>query len=350
MGPVLAIDQGTTSTRALVVGQDGAGRLTCSIEHKQYYPQAGWVEHDPEELIDNILKAIASAGEVVAMGIDNQGESCLAWNGETGEPISPVIVWQDARTAALVERLKAEGAEPKVLERSGLPLDAYFSAAKLGWLYATLPEAKTLHKEGKLRLGTTDAFFLNRLTGRCVTDVSTASRTSLMNIATCQWDEELCRLFKVPMDALPEIVPTTGDFGMAIVDGAKVPVTACVVDQQAALYAMQSILEGIAFRAAEIVLEVGKQVVLGESISIDGGLSQNPYLCQFLADVLQKSVVVQQSGELTAYVAASLASGSRDLLQKVARPQVEYLPQNNMNEYLFRFHDAAKRSLQWHVA
>jgi glycerol kinase len=222
---VAAIDQGTTSTRLLVV-ECGAAEIRHAFRHRQHHPHAGWVEHDPEELLANVRACAAAAGPAAALGIANQGESCLAWDGVTGEPLSPVIVWQDNRTTDRVERLRAEGAEALTLERAGLPLDAYFSATKLARLLAEIGPRPNL------RLGTTDAWFLQRLTGTCATDVTTASRTSLMNLATCAWDEELCRLFGVPIEYLPEIRPTVGSFGSMV----SVPVTASMVDQQAALY------------------------------------------------------------------------------------------------------------------
>lgn len=228
---VAAIDQGTTSTRVLVCGE-GEPRVAHQVEHRQLYEAQGRVEHDPAELVRNIEACLEAAGKVDAIGIDNQGESCLAWNAETKEPVSNVIVWQDSRTQDVVERMKADGLEAETLARAGLPLDVYFSASKLAWILDNIPQARTLAGEGKLRLGTTDAFFLDRLTGRCVTDVTTASRTSLMNLDRCEWDPTLCELFGVPPETLPEIVPTTGDFG--VIRG--IPVTASVVDQQAALY------------------------------------------------------------------------------------------------------------------
>ncbi|MBY0561039.1 FGGY family carbohydrate kinase [Hyphomicrobium sp.] len=229
---VAAIDQGTTSTRVLVADTDGTVEIACSITHQQIHPHPGWVEHDPEELLSNIRACLQAAGAVDAIGIDNQGESCLAWDARTGAALSPVIVWQDNRTADVIERLKAAGAEALTLARAGLPLDAYFSASKLAWIINTLPAAKAALDAGHLRLGTTDAFFLDRLTGTFATDVTTASRTSLMNLETGQWDEELCQLFGVPMSCLPKIMPTVADYGR--VDG--VPITAAVVDQQAALF------------------------------------------------------------------------------------------------------------------
>ena len=230
---IAAIDQGTTSTRLLLADSAGDIRIAQAIRHAQHYPNPGWVEHDPLELLRNVAACVAEAGPVDAIGLDNQGESCLAWDATSGEPLSPVIVWQDSRTRETLERLRAEGAEKLTLERAGLPLDPYFSASKLGWIVANVPAAREALAAGRLRLGTTDSFFLDRLGGRFVTDATTASRTSLMDLASCTWDEELCRLFGVPMEALPPIGPTAGTIIASI---GRIPLTASVVDQQAALY------------------------------------------------------------------------------------------------------------------
>ncbi len=235
MTRIAAIDQGTTSTRVLVAG-DGTAAIAASVVHAQHYPEAGRVEHDPEELLASIRTCLDAAGGVDAIGIDNQGESCLAWDGVTGRAISPVIVWQDSRTSDVIERLKAEGAEALTLERAGLPLDPYFSASKLGWIMENVAEARPLAAAGRLRLGTTDAFFLDRLAGGFGTDVTTASRTSLLNLASGQWDPDLCALFGVPIEALPPVRPTVAHHGAIRLSGREVPVTASVVDQQAALY------------------------------------------------------------------------------------------------------------------
>ncbi|MCK4868452.1 MAG: glycerol kinase, partial [Alphaproteobacteria bacterium] len=230
-----AIDQGTTSSRALMLC-DGEAQVRFSAEHAQSMPYPGWVEHDPRELLKNVWAAAEALGDADALGLDNQGESCLAWDRETGEPISQVIVWQDDRTSKVTERLKAEGHESHVKALSGLPLDPYFSASKMAWIIEQVPEAKTLLREGRLALGTTDAFFLQNLVGRCVTDVTTASRTSLMNLQTLQWDAELCDLFGVPMETLPDILSTQDEYGDVEINGRGVPLRASVVDQQAALF------------------------------------------------------------------------------------------------------------------
>jgi glycerol kinase len=230
---VLAIDQGTTSTRALAMGADGRLAPLLAVEHRQHYPAPGHVEHDGEELLANVARCLSACDAADVVGLANQGESCLAWDALDGRPISPVLVWQDDRTAPVTAAMERDGAAPEVMARAGLPLDPYFSASKLGWIVARVPRARELAALGRLRLGTTDAFFRDRLTGRFETDVATASRTSLMNLATAEWDGELCRLFGVPVDALPAIGPTSGPLG-TFAGGAAL--AASIVDQQAALY------------------------------------------------------------------------------------------------------------------
>lgn len=229
---IVAIDQGTTSTRALTVEADGRAEIAASRRHVVQHPQPGRVEQDPAELLANIRQVLAAAGPVDAIGLANQGESCLAWDAASGEALSPVIVWQDTRTVQELADLAGEGVADEVAARSGLPLDPYFSAAKLAWIIRSLPGAAAALQAGRLRLGTTDAYFLDRLAGTFATDRATASRTGLMNIATGEWDPELCRLFRVPIGCLPEIRSNIAGFGA--IDG--VPVTAAIVDQQAALY------------------------------------------------------------------------------------------------------------------
>ena len=472
MKHVLAIDQGTTSTKALLVNETGQSKIIAALKHRQLYPQPGWVEHDPREILRNIQLCLDSCGEEVVVGIANQGESCLAWNGETKEPITPIIVWQDTRTKDFIKQLEKEGKEPRVSATTGLPLDPYFSASKLGWIYENIPEAKKLHECGKLRLGTTDAFFLDSLTDNFVTDVSTASRTSLLSIKNCAWDQELCDIFQVPMDALPRIVPTTGNFGAIKSNDRYLPVTASVVDQQAALYGhgctspgngkitfgtgafvlavageipdlakmagvlptvawqlsgdevvyaldggvyaagsalnwakrlglfksheqinafktgsaisrdlvfvpalvglgcpywdrsaggawfglnlqteplqmVQAVLEGIAFRTAEIIRAMENHCTFKKGISIDGGVAANPYLCQFLADVLQRDIYMQAFRELTALGTAMLA-GANSSNSDPECIRKNFSPHDDKSIYLEKFKDAVTRSRHWH--
>jgi len=375
-----------------------------------------------------------------------------------------VIVWQDARTSNVTERLKSEGAEPLVLERAGLPLDPYFAASKLSWILHENAEARRLADKGRLRLGTTDAFFLDRLTGRFETDITTASRTSLMNIVTGAWDEELCRLFRVPMDALPRIVPTTGDFGTLACGARNVPLTASIVDQQASLYGhgcrkpgdgkitfgtgafalqitgnvpparsggllptvawqkqgepptfavdggvycassavewarglglfddyasvesfdgppaiarglafvpalaglacphwdraargawfglslamgksdlVQAVLEGVALRTAEVVAAISRVAPPAEPVCIDGGLTRNAYFCQFLADGLQRELLISDQPELTAIGTAALAAEAVGRPIAFARSGRRVRPQAFREEWRARFASA----------
>jgi glycerol kinase len=470
---VLAIDQGTTSTRAMILDGQGEARIVHVASHQQHYPTPGWVEHDPEELIAHIHRCIEAAGEIAAIGLDNQGESCLAWNAETKEAVSPVLVWQDNRTQADVEGLKSDGVADYVTETSGLPLESYFSASKLAWIVKSLPEAKRLLDQGKLRLGTTDAFFLDRLSGSFSTDITTASRTSLMNLETGNWDPELCRIFAVPIEALPAIVPTTGDFGAVESGGRRIPITASVVDQQAALYGhgcrrtgdakitfgtgafalavtgeeqhrapaqgllptvawqfsgdqpvyaldggvycagsavnwgrtlglfqafeeinafdkppaidrnltfvpalsglacphwdrnavglwigmsldtgpqdmMQAILEGIAFRASEVLGAMGAFASIGERISVDGGMSVNPYFCQFLADLLERQLSVPAFGELTTLGTAMFACQAPGIgISRTQDDATIYQPAGDLSAGRVKFDEAVLRARNW---
>ena len=228
---VAAIDQGTTSTRCVIIETGGRWHLSGARLHKQHHRQPGWVEHEPDELLTNIRELLHAAGPVDAIGIANQGESCLAWDALSGATFSPVIVWQDARTATALQAM--DGAlHARAKEISGLPLDAYFSASKLGWILRHSEAARAAHAAGRLRLGTTDAFFLDRLCGVFATDAATASRTGLLDMHRGVWSDELCALHGVPVSALPPILPVNHGFGTI----SNVPVKVSIVDQQAALY------------------------------------------------------------------------------------------------------------------
>jgi glycerol kinase len=230
---ILAIDQGTTSTKVYASVDGGAPTFIGSRAHRQIRPYAGWVEHDPIEIGNHVLELARLAGHSDAIGLANQGETVVAWDAETKRPLYNAIVWQDERTREDVERLRSAGLEALTLERAGLPLDPYFSASKLRWLLDNAEEGRSLARSGRLRLGTSDAFLVDRICGAFCTDVSTASRTSLVNLSTLQWDEDLCEAFGVPIELLPTILPTTGAFGE--IEGAGA-ILASVVDQQAALF------------------------------------------------------------------------------------------------------------------
>ena len=263
MRVVAAIDQGTTSTRALAMDREGRLRPVLSLPHAQHYPATGHVEQDAGELLANVARCLAAAAPDI-VGLANQGESCLAWDARDGRPICPVISWQDDRTAGVVAALARDGVGAEVMARAGLPLDAYFSASKLGWILRHVPQAAELAAAGHLRLGTTDSFFRDRLTGRFETDLATASRTSLMNLADGAWDTELCRLFGVPPAALPAIGPTSGELGV-LPGGASL--CASIVDQQAALYGHGCRVPG----AAKVTFGTGAfvQVVTGDLLRAD---------------------------------------------------------------------------------
>ncbi len=469
---IAGIDQGTTSTRTLILGPNGDVEVIHSVEHGQYYPREGWVEHDPQELLQNIQACVEAAGQVDAVGIDNQGESCMAWDSETKEPLSPVIVWQDNRTIDEIERLQLDGHETTVLAKAGLPLDPYFSSSKLAWIVQNIPAAKRALSNGTLRLGTTDAFFLDHLTGSFVTDVTTASRTSLMNLAQQEWDEELCRIFQVPIECLPEIGATTGDFGAMKAEAGSIPVRASAVDQQAALYGfgcrkrgdakitfgtgafaltitgdeivnrpelgllptiawqkqgqkpvfaldggvytasaavnwarslglfeqfssinafsgppaiasglvfvpalaglgcphwapkargawlglsldhtpkqlVQSILEGVAFRAGEVIAAMNDCIPIKSPLYIDGGMSNNPYFVQFLANVLDREILAARVPELTGLGIIHLACDALDYTPEINSRFGSTRPNPDAKISLARFKQAIATSKNW---
>ncbi len=481
---ILAIDQGTTSTRALQLCASGDAHLLLAKTHQQFYPQSGWVEHDPMQLIDNLRHCIEAGSDVDVIAIANQGESCLAWHSETKEPVCPVLVWQDNRTYEQIEKLKASPAKAIIEQKTGLPLDSYFSASKLAWIVNHVPQAKTLLGQGKLRLGTTDAFFLDTLCDRFVTDITTASRTSLMDLQTSQWDSQLCELFGVPISALPKIVPSSGDFGAVHSQGRHIPVIASMVDQQASLYGhnckaagdakvtfgtgafamcitgtdfhhapekgllptvawqnmneqpvyaldggvhcassainwarqlglfkefeqinhfdkppaiarnlafvpalmglacphwdrsaaglwlglsldtqpldmVQAVIEGVAMRAAQVLHAMSDFTSLTKRLSIDGGMSRNPYFCQFLANIMQCEVQVPANEEVTALGLGLFAS---DYLMKTNHLAVRipdaslhnahvFSPDKDASscfvQYLEKFSEAVNRSKYW---
>jgi glycerol kinase len=245
---VLAIDQGTTSTRAILFDRDARPVAIAQRELPQHYPQAGWVEHDPEQIWRDVLgvgrEALASSRvdsrRIAGIGITNQRETVVVWDRATGEPIYRAIVWQDRRSADQCAALKAEGAEPMIRERTGLLLDPYFSAGKIAWILDHVAGARERAERGELAFGTIDSFLLWRLTGGAVhaTDVTNASRTSLLDIRTCRWDGELCRLFRVPEALLPEVHDNSRVFGTTapgLLD-VQLPIAGMSGDQQAALF------------------------------------------------------------------------------------------------------------------
>jgi glycerol kinase len=254
---ILALDQGTTSSRAIVFDRDGSIRAVAQKEFTQIFPQAGWVEHDPREIwasqIGVAVEALGRAGaaprDIAAIGITNQRETTIVWDRQTGEPIHNAIVWQDRRTADFCERLKAAGAGETIQAKTGLLIDAYFSASKIRWILDHVPGARARADAGALAFGTVDTWLVWKLTGheRHVTDASNASRTMLFNIHTMQWDEELLRLFDIPASLLPEVRSSSevyGDVSPAI-GIERVPIAGIAGDQQAALFGQMCLKPGM---------------------------------------------------------------------------------------------------------
>ena len=245
-GSVLALDQGTTSSRAIVLGPDLAIQGLAQREFAQHYPASGWVEHDPEDIwrttVETARQAIAAArlvaADIAALGIANQRETCLLWDRRTSKPIHRAIVWQDRRTAELCRRLKDEGHEPMVTARTGLLLDPYFSATKIAWLLDRVEGARKLAEAGHLAFGTIDTFLVWQLTGGRVhaTDATNASRTLLYDIAKGSWDADLLKLFAIPRALLPDVRDSNAGFGTTdpSILGAALPILGVAGDQQAA--------------------------------------------------------------------------------------------------------------------
>ena len=243
---ILAVDQGTTSTRAVVFDADGEVHGQAQRELHQHYPEPGWVEHDPEEIWQATLatarEALAAAKlgarDIAGIGITNQRETTVLWERASGRPVARAIVWQDRRTAARCAELAAQGYGAGVQAKTGLVLDPYFSATKIEWLLDRVPDARARAERGELAFGTVDAFLLWRLTGGKVhaTDATNASRTLLFDLHRQDWDDELLRLFRVPRAVLPAVKDSAGDFGTASSDhfGAAIPVLGIAGDQQAA--------------------------------------------------------------------------------------------------------------------
>lgn len=243
---ILAIDQGTTSSRAILFDRDGHIHGTAQQEFKQIFPHPGWVEHDANEIWSSQL-AVAqqvlrdhhlTAHDVAAIGITNQRETTVLWDKKTGEPVANAIVWQDRRTANLCDALRADGKGPLVQEKTGLIIDGYFSGTKLSWLLDNVAGARERAERGELAFGTVDAWLIYKLSGEYVTDTSNASRTMLFNIHTLNWDDELLALLRIPRSILPQVVPSSGIAAQTRVEffGASIPIAGIAGDQQAATY------------------------------------------------------------------------------------------------------------------
>ncbi len=253
---ILSLDQGTTSSRTIVF-DDVANIVSSSqLEFQQYFPQSGWVEHDPMEILSSQLWTLKEAmqkvkftlGDKFTIGITNQRETVVAWNKKTGKPYYNAIVWQDTRTSNYCKELQGKGYSDLLKNKTGLVLDSYFSASKMNWIINNVPEAKIGLDNNELLFGTIDTWLIWNLTkGQSyVTDVSNASRTLLFNINSCQWDEELLSIFEIPLECLPEVKSSSDDFGFFEFNDQKIPINGVAGDQQAALFGQCCFEKGMA--------------------------------------------------------------------------------------------------------
>jgi glycerol kinase len=253
---LLALDQGTTSSRALVINESGKVVAVAQKEFTQIFPQPGWVEHDPNEIwssqigvaADALSQAGASAKDVAAIGITNQRETAVVWDRKTSEPIHNAIVWQDRRTAGICDKMKAAGLESMITQKSGLVIDAYFSGTKVQWLLDNVPGAREKANRGELAFGTIDSWLIWKLTNGAVhvTDESNASRTMLFNIYTRAWDDELLKALNVPRSMLPEVKASSEVYGESTGILAGVPIAGIAGDQQSALFGQMCTKPGMA--------------------------------------------------------------------------------------------------------
>ena len=248
MAYILALDQGTTSSRAILFDEHGRPHASAQSEFQQHYPDTGWVEHDPFDILttqlstatDVLVRAGLRARDVAAIGITNQRETTIVWDRETGKPVYNAIVWQDRRTASLCRRLVEDGVEPVVREKTGLVLDSYFSGTKIAWILDNVDGARARAEAGKLAFGTVDSWLIWNLTSgkRHVTDQTNASRTLLYNIQKGEWDDDLLKLLNVPRSMVPEVVWSSEKVGQVTTSLGlgEVEIAGIAGDQQAALF------------------------------------------------------------------------------------------------------------------
>jgi glycerol kinase len=333
---ILVIDQGTTSTRAIVFGANAEPLASAQAEFPQLYPHPGWVEHDPETLWETTLttarealrRAECEAGSLAAIGIANQRETALIWERATGKPIANAVVWQDRRTTELCATLKAEGTEPQVTAATGLVIDPYFSASKIAWLLDHVPGARAAAERGELAFGTVDAFLLWRLTNGAVhsTDATNASRTMLYDIRAGDWDAEMLRLFRVPAALLPEVKDTGSEFGTSAPEhlGSPVPIRAMVGDQQSALIGQACVTPGMIKATygtgAFLLLNIGEEPAPSRNrllttvayqwrgkrtYALEGSIFSAGATVQWLRDGLGIIATAPEAGERAAKVAST---------------------------------------------
>ncbi len=328
-----ALDQGTTSSRFILF--DISGRIAAShqLEHRQIFPQAGWVEHDPMEIIARVhdvmagaMRAVnATAADIAAIGITNQRETTVVWDRHTGKPYYNAIVWQDTRTDKIVGRLSQNGGADRLRPKVGLPLSTYFSATKLIWLLENVPGLRDAAERGDALFGTIDTWVTWHLTGgkTHATDVTNASRTLLMNLHTLEWDDEILREFAIPRAMLPRIQPSSdaSGYGHAVLDGGSVPLTAILGDQHAALFGQTCYSPGEAKNTygtgCFMLLNTGEQAILSKNgllttvgyqlgaqkpvYALEGSIAVTGSLVQWLRDNLG---IIQSSQDVEALARA----------------------------------------------
>ena len=251
---ILTLDQGTTSSRAMLIDESGEVIGSAQKEFQQLFPHPGWVEHDPNEIWTSqfsVLKEVLknnriAVNSIASIGITNQRETTIAWNAETGEPVCNAIVWQDKRTSDYCDHLKKQGWSERIQKKTGLVIDSYFSATKMRWILEHVEEAKKLAKNKNLRMGTVDSWLMFKLSNGEFhkTDHSNASRSLLFNIHTLDWDNELLDLFGVPRHCLADVLPSIGDYGKVSINNEMVPIGGVAGDQQAALYGQMCFEKG----------------------------------------------------------------------------------------------------------
>ncbi len=299
---ILAIDQGTTSSRAVAISLQGEVVASAQEEFPQIFPETGWVEHDPEAIWRSVRRTVEQTlarlgGRTpAAMGITNQRETVVVWDRSTGEAVYNAIVWQDRRTSARIAELRALAIEPMVSARTGLVLDPYFSATKIAWILDHVDGARERAERGELAAGTIDTFLIWRLTGGRVhaTDATNASRTSLYDIVAGRWDAELCSLFDVPVELLPEVRDTAGDFGTTDMFGPAIPIRAAVGDQQGALVGQAC------FRAGEVKSTYGTGAFLVLNTGAEFRRSQSRLLTTIAYQVAGQTTYALEGSILSA--------------------------------------------------
>jgi len=335
MSYILALDQGTSSSRAIIFDKNKNIIASAQQEFPQYYPKPGFVEHDPEEIWESqyrtALRAIETAGisasEISAVGITNQRETSILWNRLTGKPIHNAIVWQDQRTQSYCESMRLQGLEEHVRSVTGLPIDTYFSATKIRRILDDVPEARTLQNQGNLLFGTVDTWLLWKLSGGKLhlTDYSNASRTMLFNIKKCVWDESLLELFQIPKSILPEVTDSSKLYGYTSAElfGAEIPIAGMAGDQQAALFGQRCFYAGEAKNTygtgCFMLMNTGKEHIKSDSgllttiaWGLDGEITYALEGSVFIAGAavkwLRDGLKIIKSARETEEIASSVAS------------------------------------------